>query len=63
MTTLDMHSNKSTLFILTKFNLGAEAGVGQIFKAQLGLHDGYVTAGMQFDVSVIKLRVLLMLMK
>lgn len=57
MTTMDMHSINQPFSFSQKFNLGAEAGLGQIFKAQLGLHDGYYTAGMQFDVSVIKLRV------
>ena len=55
-TSIDMHSINRPFSFAEKFNFGVEAGIGQVFKAQLGAHDGYVTAGIQLDISVIKLR-------
>ena len=55
-TSVDMHSINQPYSFSQKLNLGLEAGLGQILKAQLGMHNGYYTAGLQFDIMVIKLR-------
>lgn len=39
-----------------KFNLGAEWGVGSIFKVQTGLHQGELSGGFEFDVMLFTCR-------
>jgi hypothetical protein len=53
----DMHSINQPYSFSKKFNLGLEGGLGNILKIQTGLYQGYFTAGLQFDVGLINLRV------
>jgi len=52
----DVHSINQPYSFSKKLNLGSEYGFSRIIKLQLGLHQGYLTAGMQFDVRFLKIR-------
>jgi hypothetical protein len=53
---VDMHAVNQPINFSKKLNLGAEYGLGTIFKAQAGLHQGYLTAGLQLDVGLLNLK-------
>ena len=53
----DAHMINQPIHYSHKFNLGTEFGFTSILKLQAGLKEGYWTAGMQFDVGLLKLRV------
>ncbi len=52
----DVHSINQPYSFSKKLNFGSEFGYSRIIKLQLGLHQGYLTAGMQFDVRFLKIR-------
>lgn len=56
MVAADMHSINQPYSFSKKFNLGLEGGLGNILKIQTGLYQGYFTAGLQFDVGLLSLR-------
>ena len=56
LTAMDMHSINQPLSFSKKFNAGLELGLGSVLKIQTGLHQGYLTGGMQFDVGLLSLR-------
>jgi hypothetical protein len=56
MTSMDMHSINQPYSFSRKLNLGTEFGYGSFFKAQAGLHQGYLSAGVQLDVGLLSLR-------
>ena len=53
---VDMHAINQPVSFSKKFNLGVEWGWGDLFKVQGGLHQGYLTAGFQFDVGLLNVR-------
>lgn len=55
-TAIDMHSINQPHSFSKKLHFGAEYGYGSFFKAQVGLHQGYLTAGLGFDAGVTYLR-------
>ncbi|MFW7378182.1 MAG: hypothetical protein ACOH5I_05205 [Oligoflexus sp.] len=55
-TSVDMHSINQPYSYSRKLQLGTEFGYGSLFKAQAGLYQGYLTAGLQLDVGIINLR-------
>ncbi len=58
LTSVDMHSINQETSFSKKLSLGSELGLGSILKFQAGLYQGYMTAGMQFDVGLLNLRLL-----
>jgi hypothetical protein len=56
LNSIDVHSINQPHSFSKKLNLGTELGVGDIFKVQTGLHQGYLTYGMQLDVGLLNLR-------
>jgi hypothetical protein len=56
LTTFDMHSINQPESFSKKINIGTEFALGSIFKLQGGLHQGYATGGVQFDVGLLNLR-------
>lgn len=56
MTTMDVHSANQPFSFSKKFNVGLEYGVGSVLKLQTGLHQGYLSAGMQVDVGLLNLK-------
>lgn len=57
-TAIDMHSINQPYSFSKKLSLGVEGGLGNILKVQTGLYQGYMTAGLQFDVGLLNLRIL-----
>ena len=55
-TAIDVHSMNQPFSFSKKFHIGVEYGLGSIIKLQTGLHQGYLTAGFQFDVGLLNLR-------
>lgn len=55
---IDMHSINQPYSFSKKLSLGLEGGLGSILKVQTGLYNGYITAGLQFDVGLLNLRVI-----
>ncbi len=55
---IDMHSINQPYSFSKKLQLGSEFGWGQFLKAQLGLYQGYPTAGLQLDAGIVNLRLL-----
>jgi len=53
---VDTQQVNQPLHFSHKLNLGAEYSLGNVFKVQTGLHDGQLTAGMQLDVKLLKIR-------
>lgn len=58
LTSADMHSINQPTSFSKKLSLGTELGLGSILRFQAGLYHGYLTAGMQFDVGLLNLRVI-----
>lgn len=58
LTSMDMHSINQPYSFSKKFNMGTELGLGDLFKIQAGLHQGYLSGGFQFDVGLINLRLI-----
>ena len=56
MASADMHAINQPISYSKKVNLGVEWGYGSIIKVQGGLHQGYMSAGFQFDVGLLVLR-------
>ncbi len=56
LTAVDFHSINQPISFSKKLNLGSEFGYGKIIKLQAGLHHGYMTAGLQFDVGLFNIR-------
>ena len=56
LTAVDMHSINQPFSFSKKLNAGLELGLGSIFKVETGLHQGYLSGGMQFDVGLLSLR-------
>ncbi len=56
LTSIDAHSINQPFSFSKKLNLGTEFSLGSILKVQGGLHQGYWTGGMQFDVGILCLR-------
>lgn len=56
LTAVDFHSINQPISFSKKLNIGSELGYGKIIKLQAGLHHGYMSAGMQFDVGLFNLR-------
>jgi hypothetical protein len=56
LTAVDMHSINQPISFSKKLNLGSELALGSILKIQAGLHQGYFTGGVQFDVGLLNLR-------
>ncbi len=56
MTSADMQSINQPFDFSKKFNLGAEVGLGEIFKVQGGFHQGYLSGGFELDVTLLALR-------
>ncbi|MGE0171821.1 MAG: hypothetical protein AB7T49_03515 [Oligoflexales bacterium] len=56
LTSLDVHSVNLPYSFSKKFNLGTEIGLGSILKVQAGLHQGYLSGGLQLDVGLLNLR-------
>lgn len=56
LTALDMHSINQPFSYSKKVNLGMEWGYGEIIKLQMGVHQGYLSGGLQFDVGLLYLR-------
>lgn len=54
----DMHSINQPYSFSKKFGLGLEGGLGSVIKLQTGLYQGYPTAGMQFDIGIINLKLI-----
>lgn len=52
----DAHSINQPFSFSKKLNFGAEWSLGDMFKLQCGLHQGYLAAGFQFDVRLLKVR-------
>ena len=57
LTAVDMHSVNQPFSFSKKLNAGLELGLGSILKIQTGLHHGYLTGGVQFDVGLLNLKV------
>lgn len=55
---IDMHSINQPYSFSKKLSLGLEGGLGNILKVQTGLYHGYATAGLQFDIGLLNLRVI-----
>lgn len=53
---VDAHSINQPIHYSHKLNFGGELGLSKILKLQAGLHDGDITAGLQFDVGLLTLR-------
>lgn len=56
MVSADFHAINQPYSFSKKMNFGSEFGLGRILKIQGGLHQGYLTGGMQFDVGILNLR-------
>ena len=56
LATMDMHAINQPYDFSKKLNFGLEYGIGSIIKLLSGLHQGYLTAGVQVDVNWIILR-------
>lgn len=52
---VDMHVINQPASFSKKLNFGAEWGYKTLVSVQMGLHQGYATAGLQFDVGLLKL--------
>jgi long-subunit fatty acid transport protein len=57
-TAIDFHSINQPFSFSKKLAMGLEGGLGNILKLQTGLYQGYATAGVQFDVGLINLRLI-----
>lgn len=55
-TSADVHSINQPFSFSKKLNLGLEWGFGEIIRIQMGLHQGYLSGGFQFDVGLINIR-------
>ncbi len=54
---IDVHQTNQPIHFSKKLNMGLEYGLGkQLFKLQLGLHQGWMTGGFQFDVGLLNLK-------
>jgi hypothetical protein len=54
---IDVHQSNQPIHFSKKLNLGAEWGLGkQLLKVQVGLHQGYLTGGLQFDVGLLNIK-------
>jgi hypothetical protein len=53
---LDAHMINQSSHFSHKLNFGLEYGFFKFFKLQTGLHQGYITGGVQFDAMIFKLR-------
>jgi hypothetical protein len=53
LATVDFHAVNQPVSFSKKFNLGIEWGWTDLIKVQGGLHQGYLTAGFQFDVGLL----------
>ena len=58
LTAMDMDSINQPYSFSKKWNAGMELGLGSILKIETGLHQGYLTGGMQFDVGLLSLKVI-----
>lgn len=58
LTSADMHSVNQPTSFSKKLSLGTELGLGSVLRFQAGLYHGYLTAGMQFDVGLLNLRIM-----
>ena len=56
LTAVDAHILNQPVHYSHKLNLGLEFGYSEIIKLQLGLKEGYGTAGFQFDVGLLNIR-------
>lgn len=56
LTAIDAHAINQPVHYSKKLNMGLEWGYRKIIKLQTGLHQGAATAGMQFDVGLLNLR-------
>lgn len=56
-TAIDLHAINHPVHFSKKLNLGAEWGYSEIIKVQTGLHQGYLTGGLQFDVGLLNLKI------
>ncbi|RZA19569.1 MAG: hypothetical protein EOP10_19440 [Proteobacteria bacterium] len=57
-TAIDFQSINQPFSFSKKLAMGVEGGLGNILKIQTGLYQGYATAGLQFDVGLLNLRLL-----
>jgi hypothetical protein len=57
LTSVDMHAINQPVHFSKKLNMGIEWGYGDIIKVGGGLHQGYLTGGLQFDVGLLNIRV------
>jgi len=54
---IDVHQTNQPIHFSKKLNMGLEYGLGkQLFKLQMGLHQGWLTGGFQFDVGLLNLK-------
>ncbi len=53
----DTHMMNQPIHYTHKYHLGGEFGLGEFLKIQMGLKEGYWTAGIQLDAGLINLRV------
>lgn len=53
---IDAHMINQPIHYSHKLNMGLEWGFSKIIKVQTGLKEGYLTAGLQFDVGLLNLR-------
>ncbi len=58
LASMDVHSVNQPFSFSKKFNVGVEYGFGSILKLQTGLHQGYLTGGIQIDVGLLNLRMI-----
>lgn len=56
LTAVDMHSINQPYDFSKKLNVGLELGLGEIFKIQSGLYQGYMSGGFELDVGLLALR-------
>ncbi len=56
LTAVDVHSINQNISFSKKLSLGSELGYGRYIKLQAGLYEGYLTGGIQFDVPLIKIK-------
>jgi hypothetical protein len=56
LTCVDMHAVNQPYPFSKKLNLGTELGLSQTLKIGLGLHQGYLSGGVQIDVGLLNLR-------
>ncbi len=56
LTSVDVHAINQAVSFSKKLNLGVEYGFSRIIKVGMGLHDGYLSGGFQFDVGLLNVR-------